>query len=111
MNNRSDVTIKGVTTVIHTATASPGAPAHILQKVNVEGTKILLEACKLNNVKQLIYTSSASVVFVGKELKNVDESIPYPKKFIDGYNESKVLILRPTRINNIVCRPLLNNLF
>lgn len=38
-------------------------------------------------MKQLVFTSSASVVFDGSDLHNVDESLPYCKKHFDAYNE------------------------
>jgi len=82
--------LKGVTTVINTATASPGAPRSILEKINVEGTKNLIEACFVNGVKQLIYTSSSSVVFDGKDIKNGSEdSLHYLEFYPDAYNDTK----------------------
>lgn len=42
-------------------------------------------------MKQLIFTSSASVVFDGTSLYNVDETRPYCAKHFDAYNESKAL--------------------
>jgi len=45
-------------------------------------------------VKKLIYTSTASVIFEGKSLFNVDESTPYPKKHFDPYNHTKELAER-----------------
>jgi len=40
-------------------------------------------------VKYLVYTSSASVVFDGTDIKGGDESLPYCKKHLDGYSETK----------------------
>lgn len=45
------------------------------------GTRNVIDACKICNVKRLIYTSSSVVVFDGFHgLFNVNESMPYPDK-------------------------------
>lgn len=45
------------------------------------GTRNVIQACMEHKVQKLIYTSSASVVFDGtQDLKNIDESFPYPEK-------------------------------
>ncbi|XP_047049974.1 3beta-hydroxysteroid-dehydrogenase/decarboxylase-like [Lolium rigidum] len=82
---------EGVDTVFHTAAPDPANnnfPLHY--KVNVEGTKNVVEACNTCKVKKLIYTSSSGVVFDGVHgLFSVDESTPYPDKFADAYTETK----------------------
>ncbi|KAG9255131.1 3-beta hydroxysteroid dehydrogenase/isomerase family-domain-containing protein [Emericellopsis atlantica] len=66
--------------VIHTA--SPVASDHtnakeLFQKVNVEGTDSVIEACQKAGVKALVNTSSASVVSDDvKDLLNADERWP-----------------------------------
>jgi sterol-4alpha-carboxylate 3-dehydrogenase (decarboxylating) len=77
--------------VIHTASPTHGRTSDIFYKVNVQGTKTLLQACVDSGVKSLVFTSSASVVFDGSDLKGVDETTPYCTKFIDAYNETKAL--------------------
>lgn len=60
------------------------------EKVNVEGTGIVIEACKAAGVPKLVYTSSAGVIYSGREnLINADERIEYPKVALDAYNETK----------------------
>ncbi|OEL37976.1 hypothetical protein BAE44_0001006 [Dichanthelium oligosanthes] len=50
-----------------------------------KGTKNVIEACIMCKVKNLIYTSSSGVVFDGVHGHfDVDESMPYPLKFIPG---------------------------
>ena len=87
--------ISGATVVIHTATAAPtGANAYnkqLMTSVNVDGTRNVKEACLAHGVKALVYTSSASVVFEGKDLYLVDESTPYAAKPMDFYTETKIL--------------------
>ena len=58
-------------------------------RTNVEGTRNVIEACLKNKVRKLVYTSSPSVVFDGKSDEMVDESTPYPKKFLNPYSETK----------------------
>ncbi|MGA1794161.1 MAG: NAD-dependent epimerase/dehydratase family protein [Thermoplasmatota archaeon] len=58
-------------------------------KVNVEGTKNVIEACLQNKIKELVFTSSPSVIFDGKDMEGVDESVPYPKEYDSPYSESK----------------------
>lgn len=58
---------------------------------NVVGTKNIINACKANNVKYLIYTSSASVVFDGYDIENGNEFLPYPKKNHSNYATTKGL--------------------
>lgn len=66
--------------VIHTA--SPAAADHtnakdLFQKVNVDGTNCVIEACQKAGVKALVYTSSASVISNDvDDLYNADERFP-----------------------------------
>lgn len=48
----------------------------------------LVDIC-LQGIAKLVYTSSASVVFDGRDLVNVDEDAPYAAKPIDYYTETK----------------------
>jgi sterol-4alpha-carboxylate 3-dehydrogenase (decarboxylating) len=63
----------------------------IFYKVNVEGTRNVIEAAKGTGVRKLIYYSSSGVVFDGHDIVNGDESLPYPKKHLDAYTESRAL--------------------
>ena len=86
--------IEGASVVIHTATASPtGANAYnkvLMKSVNVDGTQNVIDACVAHGVKVLVYTSSASVVFEGKDLLLVDEDTPYASQPMDFYTETKI---------------------
>ncbi|EIN12772.1 C-3 sterol dehydrogenase [Punctularia strigosozonata HHB-11173 SS5] len=78
------------TCIIHTASPMHGLDdAALYWKVNVEGTKCVIEAAVACGVRKLVFTSSAGVVFNGEDLINIDERIPSPEKAMDGYNESK----------------------
>ncbi|GAA5978517.1 hypothetical protein JCM5350_003128 [Sporobolomyces pararoseus] len=68
--------LSGATTVFHTASPHANATAEVWQKVNVEGTQVVVDACKRAGVRKLVFTSSATVVFEDEALKNVDERVP-----------------------------------
>lgn len=59
--------------------------------VNVTGTANVLEACLQNKVPRLVYTSSPSVTFAGSDQQGVDESVPYPDKFLCYYPQTKAV--------------------
>ncbi|PKS10587.1 hypothetical protein jhhlp_002341 [Lomentospora prolificans] len=67
--------------VIHTASPAPQAEGKVanalFQKVNVEGTKVIVDACLQTGVKALVYTSSASIMSDNKtDLRNANEDFP-----------------------------------
>ncbi|OQU92432.1 3beta-hydroxysteroid-dehydrogenase/decarboxylase isoform X2 [Sorghum bicolor] len=82
---------EGVDVVFHTAAADPSKnDLQLHHKVNVEGTKNVIDACRICKVKRLIHTSSCCVVFDGIHgLFDVNESLPYPDKFSDAYAQTK----------------------
>ncbi|KAL4075176.1 3-beta hydroxysteroid dehydrogenase/isomerase family-domain-containing protein [Scleroderma yunnanense] len=80
----------GTTCIIHTASPTHGAKdPSIYYKVNVDGTRAIINAAIAVGVRKLVYTSSAGVVFDGDDVVNLDERAPYPKKPLDAYNDSK----------------------
>ena len=81
-----------ISAVFHVA-AKPGIWGHFEDffRVNVIGTKNVIFACLENNIKQLIYTSSPSVIFDENDMENVDESVLYPKKYLAPYPETKAM--------------------
>lgn len=82
--------------VIHSA--SPPIPTvgkgdeKLFFRVNVEGTRNIIKACQETGVKALVYTSSASVIYDGGDLKNANETTPYATRHVDPYNASKVVV-------------------
>ena len=77
-----DAALEGAEVVFHMAAPHSGINNYELHySVNVQGTKNVIDACVELQVKILIYTSSASVVFDGiNPIHNGDESLPYPPK-------------------------------
>lgn len=58
---------------------------------NVMGSRHVLTACKKEQVKYLIYTSTPSVVFNGQSFCGADESLPYGKNWLCHYAETKAI--------------------
>jgi nucleoside-diphosphate-sugar epimerase len=58
---------------------------------NVTGTQNIVNACIANNIRWLIYTSSASVVFNGRDIEGANESLPYPSSYLSYYTATKAL--------------------
>ncbi|KAG4304912.1 hypothetical protein PORY_001587 [Pneumocystis oryctolagi] len=75
--------------IFHMASPIHGLGKKTYQRVNVEGTKNVIRVSISENVKAIVYTSSAGVVFNGNDLINVDETTAIPKGTMDAYNETK----------------------
>lgn len=60
-------------------------------KINVEGTKNIIEQCRKNNVPNLVYTCSPSVVFTGHDDEGINESAPYPYRYLSHYPKTKAI--------------------
>ncbi|MDX9707925.1 MAG: NAD-dependent epimerase/dehydratase family protein [Trichloromonas sp.] len=58
-------------------------------RANVIGTDNVIAACRAHGIDRLVYTSSPSVVFDGKDMEGVDESVPYPAHFEAHYPRTK----------------------
>ncbi|MCU0370428.1 MAG: NAD-dependent epimerase/dehydratase family protein [Bacteroidales bacterium] len=59
--------------------------------VNVTGTENVVNACRHNGVRYMVFTSSLDAIYSGKPLVGVDESYPYPEKHKTSYCRSKYL--------------------
>ncbi|MCX6284100.1 MAG: NAD-dependent epimerase/dehydratase family protein [Bacteroidetes bacterium] len=82
---------KGIDVVIHSAAIVDWGthPPEKVYAVNTKGTANVINACKADGVKALVFTSSLDAVFGGKPLVNIDESIPYPREYPNMYCRSK----------------------
>ena len=58
-------------------------------RINVVGTEHVLAACRQHGIRDLVYTSSPSVVAHTGDMEGVDESAPYPEHFEARYPETK----------------------
>ncbi|MAX25009.1 MAG: 3-beta hydroxysteroid dehydrogenase [Phycisphaeraceae bacterium] len=87
--------VKGCDVVIHAAAkAGVWGPYETYRQANVQATNLLISACKQAGVRNMVYTSSPSVVFDGKDESGIDESAPYPEKYLTAYPQTKALAER-----------------
>ncbi|GAA4917044.1 nucleoside-diphosphate-sugar epimerase [Actinomycetospora succinea] len=56
---------------------------------NVEGTRVLLDACRAAGVGRFVFTSTPSVVHAGGDIDGGDESLPYADRYDSAYPRTK----------------------
>jgi nucleoside-diphosphate-sugar epimerase len=102
----------GMDVVFHAASLTGvWGPLPEYQTINVDGTKNVLDACRANEVPKLVYTSSPSVVFGRGDLCGVDESQPYPHRYLAAYPKTKaqaeclVLAANDNSLSTVALRP------
>ncbi len=82
--------VNGTDAVFHIAAkAGVWGPKSAFFEANVLGTRAVLSACQQFDVKQLIYTSTPSVVFNGGPFRGEDESLPYGRNWLCHYAQTK----------------------
>ncbi len=82
----------GCDAVFHVAAkAGVGGRYAEYHRANVTGTENVLAACRRHGVRRLVYTSSPSVVFNGRDMAGVNESAPYPAHYDAHYPRTKAL--------------------
>jgi 2-alkyl-3-oxoalkanoate reductase len=59
--------------------------------INTLGTRHVIAACRKNDVARLIFTSSPSVTFAASDQCGIDESAPYPSRWLAHYPHTKAL--------------------
>jgi nucleoside-diphosphate-sugar epimerase len=69
-------------------------------RTNVVGTENVVAACKQHGIQRLVYASSPSVVFDGRDMEGADESVPYPSCFEAPYPQTKALAEQAVRAAN-----------
>ncbi len=104
--------VEGCDIVFHVAAkAGIWGPLADYQRANVEGTRNVLDACRAQGVCRLVFTSSPSVVFNGRDMEGVDESAPYPDHHKSHYSATKaeaerlVLAANDERLATVAIRP------
>jgi nucleoside-diphosphate-sugar epimerase len=104
--------VKDCDAVIHTAAlAGIWGRREDFIRTNVRGTANIVDACTKLGTPHLVYTSSPSVVFDGRDLRNVDEKTPYPSQFNADYPDTKsaaediVLKSDSSRLRTLALRP------
>ena len=103
---------QGADTVFHVAgRVGVWGPADDFFRVNVEGTRHVIAACRDAKVPRLVYTSSPSVVYNGGDLAGVDESAPLCTAAPCAYPTSKaaaeklVLAANDASLATVALRP------
>lgn len=104
--------VAGVDVVFHAgAVTGIWGPRQTFRDINVGGTRNVLAACRDAGVAKLVYTSSPSVVFGKDDLRGVNESTPYPERYLAVYPETKaeaermVLAANDGRLATVALRP------
>lgn len=103
---------QGCEGVIHVASKTGvwGADADYY-RANVEGTRNVLEACAVNAIRRLVYTSTPSVIHAGGDVEGVDESLPPATHFETAYPATKaeaerlILAANGPELGTVALRP------
>lgn len=80
-------------------------------RTNVLGTRAVLAACRAAGVKRLVHTSTPSVVYNGRDLAGVDESLPLtsacpsPYPLTKALAEREVLAASCGKLRTVALRP------
>jgi nucleoside-diphosphate-sugar epimerase len=103
---------RGIGTVFHVA-ARVGVWGRYrdFHRANVLGTRAVLEGCRAHGVQRLVFTSTASVVYNGRDLAGADESLPLTSRCPAAYPltkavaEREVLAASSPGLRTIALRP------
>ena len=84
--------IAGCQAIIHTAAiAAAGGPRQWFERINIIATDVLLDAAWEAGCNVFVFCSSPSVVFDGKSQRNINESTPYPTRWLADYPRTKAI--------------------
>lgn len=106
------VAAKGCDAIMHAA-AKTGVWGRFedYHRTNVRGTRNVLEACLVNGIRRLVYTSTPSVIHAGGDVEGVDESAPLATHFETAYPATKaeaerlVLAANGPTLGTVALRP------
>lgn len=81
---------EGVDAIIHTAAlAGVWGPRRDFETTNVQATEFLIDAARRQRIAAFVLTSSPSVTFDGTPQTGIDESVPYPTRWLCDYPRTK----------------------
>ncbi len=81
---------RGAEVVYHVgALSAPWGRRADFEAVNVGGTEAVVAGCLRHGVRRLVYVSSPSVVFDGRDHENLTDDAPYPSRFGSVYSRTK----------------------
>ncbi len=82
----------GCDAIVHTAAkAGVWGAWNDYYRINTQATSHLLEGAHQHGVTAFVHCSSPSVTFAGTPQAGVDESVPYPERWLCAYPHSKAL--------------------
>jgi nucleoside-diphosphate-sugar epimerase len=99
----------GVDAVFHVgALSAPWGNRRDFFAINVDGTAHVIDGCRAHNVQRLIYVSSPSVLFDGKDQHDLTDDAPYPRRFATVYSLTKKLgedLVNQSGLATVTLRP------
>lgn len=102
----------GADTVFHTASlCGMWSKRQEYEAINITGTANILQACRSQRCKRVIYTSTPSVVSGTQDIIDGDETLPYPPRYYSWYPatkrvaESAVLAANSSQLKTCALRP------
>lgn len=82
--------MRGSDTVFHVAAkAGVWGSARTYEHTNVTGTQAVIAAARANGIPRLVFTSSPSVCFDGRDHVNARNDLPYAQSFLCDYPRTK----------------------
>lgn len=108
-SNDLDAAFKGKDVVIHCAASTSVFPPRdpLVNRVNVDGTKNIIQACLAHNIKRLIYVGTANSFGNGNSLSNLgNEENPYTAAkygldYMDSKRKAQELVLEAVEQNGL----------
>lgn len=102
---------KGMEIVFHVGALSAAWGKNAdFHAINVGGTQAVIDGCCEHGVRRLIYVSSPSVVFTGRDICNATDELSYPQHFTSVYALTKKLgedlvNAASNRMETVILRP------
>jgi nucleoside-diphosphate-sugar epimerase len=91
----------GVDAIVHTAAlAGVWGPRRDYEVTNIDATRNLLHAAQKHGIRAFVHTSSPSVTFDGQPQSGIDESVPYPERWLCDYPRTKAISEREVLSSN-----------
>lgn len=110
--NHARRVVRDCEAVFHVAAkAGIWGPRAEYERINVEGTQAILDACRDEGVPDLVHTSTPSVVFNRQPFRGADESLPLGRDWLCHYAKTKaeaerrVLAAASTTLRTCALRP------
>src|SRR5688572_10015590 len=81
--------LAGTDVLVHAAAQLTGLDRAAYLRVNVDGTRRLLDLARQAGVRRFILIGTEAALFDGHDLLDIDESAPYPRRPRFLYSETK----------------------